>query len=104
MDTLWVGTDPNPTETRTAAVDRRPQHRPTALTLLAASSQWHDAPRAARSAAEPSPSFDTASSPGDSLVGAPLREVLPEPRPRRRRRGASDLHGATQLVPMAVAR
>lgn len=104
MDTRWGGTAPNPTETRTPAVAKRPQHRPTAMTLFAASCQWHDAPRAARSAAEPSPSFDTASSPGDSLVRAPVREGSPGPRPRRRRRGASDLRGATQLVPMAVAR
>jgi len=122
MGALWVGIDPQPTETRilamagpteTALAARlRPhrQHPRAATTLLEALSHWQGAPvRAALCANTSPPLFDTGSWTDALLVGngAPLYEVTLVPRRRRRRRdgvGMGDMNELAQLVLLRVAR
>ena len=104
MDALWVGVDPHPNETRILAMAGpsetvlkarlrpHPQHPRAATTLLEALSLWQAAPvRAALCVDTSPPLFDTGSWTDALLVGggAPLYEVTPVA--RRRRRGRDHL-------------
>jgi hypothetical protein len=122
MKALWVGIDPQPTETRILAMSGpsetvlkarlrpHPQHPRAAATLLEALSLWQGAPaRAALCADESPPLFDTGSWIDALLLGsgAPLYEVILVPRRRRRRRdglGLGDMRELAQLVLAGVAR
>lgn len=121
METLWVGIDPHPNETRILAMAgpsetilkarlrSHPQHPRAATTLLEALSLWQGATvRAALCADTPPPLFDTGTWTDALLVGgAPLYEVTLVPRRRRRRRdglGLGDMRELAQLVLEGVAR
>lgn len=122
MDALWVGIDPNLTETRLVAMAGpsevilkarlrpHPLHPRAAATLLEALSLWHGAPvRAALCADTPLGLFDTGSW-TDALLdghGAPLYEVTRVVRQRGRRRdglGLGDMRDLEHLVLNGVAR
>lgn len=122
MESLWVGIDPHPTETRILAMAGpgeillkarlrpHPQHPRAAATLLEALSLWHGMRvRAALCADTGPPLFDTGSWIDALLLseGAPLYEVTLVPRRRRRRRdglGLGDMAELAQLVIAGVAR
>jgi hypothetical protein len=122
MESLWVGIDPHPTETRILAMAGpsetllkarlrpHPQHPRAAAILLEALSLWQGATvRAALCADTEPPLFDTGSWIDALLLGqgAPLYEVALVPRRRRRRRdglGLGDMAELAQLVIAGVAR
>lgn len=102
MDALWVGTDPHPNETRLRPHPRAP------TTLLEALIHRHRASvRTALCVDTSPPLFDTDSWTDALLVvgGAPLDEVMPVAR-RRRRRDQLGVHDSelAQLVLVGVAR